>query len=58
MAAADEQDLLAFLADLGNDDDTVDDELASLSYQQRTTRARDSFWDPDFEGSIFSLSTA
>ena len=33
-------------------------QLASLSYQQRTTRARDSFWDPDFEGSIFSSEIA
>ena len=72
MAAADEQDLLAFLADLGDGDDPVDaadpddaqEATASLEApgrpksdvfcrQQRTTRARDSFWDPNIKGSIF-----
>ena len=74
MAVADEQDLLAFLADLADGDDPVDaadpddaqEATASLEApgrpktmffcrQQRTTRARDSFWDPDFEGSIFFI---
>ena len=60
MAAADEQDLLAALEALPKlafataSMEAPGRPKSDVFYrQQRTTRARDSFWDPDFEGSIF-----